>query len=61
MLIGVKSVCVCVCVCVRERERESEGTLSNLDHSVTYGEVVLCEIDIKDLTFTVSFTVTRDI
>jgi len=54
-------VCVCVCVCERERERESEGTLSNLDHSVTYGEVVLCEIDIKDLTFTVSFTATRDI
>ncbi len=56
--------CVCVCVCVLRAGASGELTvilmLSNLDHSVTYGEPVPCEIDMKDLTFTASFTATRD-
>lgn len=54
--IGVKDVGVCVL----RGELTVVLMLSNLDHSVTYGEAVVCEIDMKDLTFTASFTATRD-
>lgn len=56
-----RSVCVCVCGEGVRGELTVFLMLSNLDHSVTYGEAVLCKTDMKDLTFTSSFTATRDI